>query len=157
MNKDLRTEAGRELLTKKLLVEKKSKTVVAKELEISINLLNKLISEHKIDMKADKELDEDKLKSLWYETNHTFSEMAEILGTNQAKVFRTVRKLGLTDREVKRDRKQIAISYEEVYELYVNKRLTYKEIADIMGASVASIHRRIKEYGLERETLAKAV
>lgn len=160
MNKELRTEKGKEMISKMLIEDKMSKSSVAEELHISLNLLNKLINEHHINIEATKEseLDLEELKRLWYETDYTFSEMAEKLGTNQAKVFRTVKKLELGDRgDIKRDRKQIDITYEQIYDLYVDKQLTYKEIAGLVGASITSIHRRIKEYGIEKEIIRQAV
>lgn len=75
----------------------------------------------------------------------TAFEIAEAVGINERTLREWIQKFGLS---CKFHRQEIAAA--ELYDLYVNQKMTTKEIGNIFGLSAGSILKRLKSLGISR-------
>lgn len=90
-----------------------------------------------------------------YETKKlTTFQIAEILGCCQATIWKRLKEFNINSRlpGVKR----VNIPKQKLYDLYINKKLSSWKIAEELGIPRGTIHRKLKEYGINTRDLATA-
>ncbi|MFJ5713265.1 GIY-YIG nuclease family protein [Neobacillus sp. NPDC093127] len=92
------------------------------------------------------------LKNMYYNKNMSAREIATVLGTNNTTVLNhmKINSLIRRKRNCSLPDKTSKVSRELLEELYVNKRITRKELAKVFNVSEKTIQRAIKRYALVR-------
>lgn len=98
------------------------------------------------------DLNIEEIKYLYYHKNMSAREIASELGTNNMTVLNHMKKNSLKRRKssCSLPDKTSQVSKELLEELYVNKGITRKEIAEFFNVSEKTIQRAIKRYSIVR-------
>lgn len=105
-------------------------------------------------------LPEDELRELYLERQLTPKAIGEIFGCSEGKVRSELKRYGIPLRTRSQARQLVSgtafISREIIEELYYDRGLSQEQIAAKLGCGLATVSRRMQEYGLATRSLAEA-
>jgi len=99
-------------------------------------------------------ISKEELSKLYHGDKLSGRQIAEIIGCGRTTILKTMKKYGIHARTRKETSKMIIhpikykISKEDLEDLYINKRWSMQQIADIYGAQNSTICSKIRKYGI---------
>lgn len=106
-------------------------------------------------------LSKDELRNLYVERKLTGEEIAEIFGCCKNTVYNRLREYGFGVRKKgwmrldkkRRDKGRKTIPEEHLRKLYMERRLTIEEIAEVFNCSTTPVIERLRKYGVEPNSM----
>ena len=132
-------------INQKMSISKMAKNFGCSDLIIRIRLKELGLRDEK--RKERIQIDDAKLRECIEKKGLTYEETAKEMKLKVNTVANKARKLGLKKPAKKLD----LITYEELYDLFINQNLTEKEIGEMYKCSRSSVGRKLHEFGISRE------
>lgn len=105
-------------------------------------------------------MDFDKLRELYVDKRLSSQEVAWTMGVHVSTVERNLRKMGWTrnpsQRKLSDEAYEVLNSREKLYDLYVAKGITYKEIAANLGVGASTVRRALDALEITRRSTGEA-
>lgn len=137
------------------LLKKLSISQIAKMYKCSVNPVHRGLREYAISIRSISEAKQkisatkEELEALYIQKKFSTDHMGKLLGVNHATILNYLKKYDIARRSKLGNRKPVCIEKKILIDLYLNKKLTQKRIAQRFGHSNFGIQRWMKIYGIK--------